>query len=203
MAGIGIAMAKGTSTGSLINHGVVDIATDCRCTDWHIGRGQLLGKGHHIRGIDTHGGATKIIACAAKAGNHLIGPEHNVVLVEYGLNLLVVTLGRHNNAAGTGDGLGNKGSYGIRPLANNHGFQIVDNAVNKFCLRFLPLFATVIMGMVGAQNTQRVYRQIKMVLGHGQTSQRGCGHGYAMIGALSGNNFATLWITYGFMVVAQ
>ena len=121
MSRIGIAVAESTGIGSLLDHGIVDLPTDGRGANGHIGRGQLLGKGHHIRRLDTHGVATKIAAGTTKTSDHFVSPKHDAVAIEHRLNLLVIAIRGHYHAAGAGDGLGDKCRDGFRPLGHYHG----------------------------------------------------------------------------------
>ena len=119
------------------------------------------------------------------------------------LNLLIVALWRHNNATGTGDRLCNKCGNGLGAFFQNHFLEIAYNTINKFRLRFISLFTTVIVRMISTKNTKGIHRQIKMVLSHRQASE-GCRcNRDTMIGAITSNYFPTLRLSDSFMVVTQ
>ena len=203
MTRVGVAMTKGTGIGALLNHGVIHLAPNSRGTNGHIGRRQLLGKGHHVGRFNAHSRATEVIAGASKAGNYLIGPEHNIVLIKNCLHLRVIACGRHNNAAGAGNRLSDKGGDGIWAFTHNHVLEIADNAIDKFDFRFFTLLTAIIVRVIRAQYAQGIHWQIKVILCDRQSSERRSGHGHTMIGPLTGNNFTALWLADGFVVIAQ
>ena len=108
VTGIGVAMVEFAGVDDL-GHFV----TDNRPANRRVARAEALGDGHDMR-LDPHGLRAEPVPCPAKATDHLVGDQQNVVFVANALNLGPVGAGRNDNPAGTLHGFGNEGGNLVR-----------------------------------------------------------------------------------------
>src|SRR3546814_7823478 len=81
--------------------------------------------------LEVEGLGGEHIAGAAKAGDHLVRDEQDVVFPKDSLDLGEVGGGGHDDAAGTLHRLGDKGGDGVRAFAQDQRFQIGGEARRK------------------------------------------------------------------------
>ncbi len=200
---VGITVTEYAYLRTGLPHRLIYVAAYYRGADGVVGRGQLLGKRHLVRLADVHGFAAEQFAGATEAGDDLVGPEQDVVLVQDGLHLFVVTRRRHDHTAGPGDGLGDKGGDGLGTLRQDQLFQVAGNALNKGRLGLIFLCPAVVVRVVGAQDAQRRQRGVEVGQVGGQAGQRARGYCHTVVGALAGDDLVFLRFSDHVKVIAQ
>jgi hypothetical protein len=109
-------VAEGADLATLLQHDLIDGLRDQHAADRHVPRRQALRDGDQIR-LDVERLAAEHFAGAAKAGDHLVGNQQNVMLLEHRLDLLEVGRRWHDHAARAHERLGDEGGDGVRPFA--------------------------------------------------------------------------------------
>ena len=136
--------AVGEATGELtLAERVGDALADDHATERQIARVHALGEADEVGG-DVPVLDGEPLAATTESRHHLVGDEHDAVLVAHGAHALEVAGRRNQDAVRAHDALEHDGRHGLRPLHHERVAQVLQRA-----LRFLDVVLAVELRTIG------------------------------------------------------
>ena len=169
VAAVGVAMAEGAHAGAGVGHHLVDRVAHHQRRHRHIGRGQHLGHRHHV-GLQVEHVGAEGLAQAAEAGDHLVGDQQDVVLLQHRLDAREVTRRWDDHAARTLHRLGDEGGDGVGAFGGDQVFQLLDQPVDELRLGLAGQAHAVEVRCAHPQDAGQ--RQVEVLVHRGQARQR-------------------------------
>ena len=145
--------------------------------------------------------AAEHFAGAAEAGDHLVGDQQNVILLEYRLDLLEIGCRWQDHAACAHQWLGDECADCVRPLTENQALQLRSETRSEHLLGLARLRMAIVVRASGVKKA--LERQTEVPVDVRQSAQAGARQGGAMVGALARDDPALVRLADGMMVVAH
>ena len=120
-------------------------------------------------------------AKAAKAGDHLVGDQQDVVAVQHLLDRGPVALGRRHDAAGAKHRFADEGRDGVGPFAFDQRLQLGHAMGDEIRLDLVNVGAAIVIGRLGMQDLRQ--RQVELLVKQFKPGQRSGHQARAVIAA--------------------
>jgi len=186
--------------GTRIGHRLVDLVADVQRGHRHVGRGQHLGHGDHV-GLEVEHLRAERLAEPPEAGDHLVGDQQDVVLLQDGLDPGEVAGRRHHHAAGALHRLRDEGGHRLRPLALDGVFQFLRQPVDELRLGFSGQAELIEVRAAHAHYVR--HGQVEVLVHHRQPRQRRSGQRHPVVTLVAGDDLLLERPTARVVVVAN
>ena len=169
-----------------------------RCRARHVGAGDALRERHQV-GLHVVEAGSEPSAQTTKAGDHFIGDEQHVMLVENLLDLLEIAFRWADRGGRAHHRLGDERADGLGILALDQLVEVLGQALGIIQLRLAGIGAPVVMRLVRVDH--EIQRQAEGLVHDRQARQAGTHDGHAVIAHLAGDDLALLGLATENLVV--